>query len=175
MPGSARQCLERRRYPREPVFRVAILCSAAVLVAAGCGGSNGASTGASAPISHTVIATSKAFSDAGIPFSTAVTSNPYVRGQQVYLPAKVSGSEFTDHVLSMLSGSRLADRAGWVAWVWDSDAMAQKAVKTLPLSKWGVSDAKVTRVIDGNVIIVASNFVGAQKPKLDAALANLHG
>jgi hypothetical protein len=155
------------------VFRVAILCSVAVLVAAGCGG--GGSNGASAPLSHTVIATSKAFSDAGIPFNTAVTSNPYVRGQQVYLPAKVNGSEFTDHVLSMLSGSRLSSRTGWVAWVWDSDAMAQKAVKTLPLPKWGVSDAKVTRVVDGNVIIVASNFSGAQKPKLDAALANLHG
>jgi hypothetical protein len=155
------------------VLRVALLCSVAVLAASGCGGSGKSS--ATGGVSHTVIATSKAFSDAGIPFNTAVTSNPYVRGQQVYLPAKVNNTAFTDHVLSMLSGSRLVSRTGWVAWVFDSDAIAKKAVDTLPLAKWGVSPAKVTRVIDGNVIVVASNFSGAQKPKLDAALTNLHG
>ncbi len=62
-----------------------------------------------------------------------------------------------------------------MAWVFDSDAIAKKAVETLPLSKWGVSNGPVTRSIDGNVIVVASNFNGAEKPKLDAALANLHG
>lgn len=153
------------------MLRAALLCSLAVLAAAGCGG-KGSAAGAA---SHTVIETSKAFSDAGIPFGTAVTSNPYVRGQQVYLPTKLNGSELELHVLSMLSGSRLVSRTGWVAWVFDTDANAQQAVKTLPLGKWGVSGAKVTRAIDGNVIVVASNFGGVQKPKLDAALKNLHG
>jgi len=152
------------------VLRVALVCSLAVLAVTGCG-----SGGKSGAASHTVIETSKAFSDAGIPFNTAVTSNPYVRGQQVYLPTKLNGSELETHVLSMLSGSRLVSRTGWVAWVFDTDASAQTAVKRLPLAKWGVSDAKVTRAIDGNVIVVASNFSGAQKPKLDAALKNLHG
>ena len=156
------------------MFRVAVLCSIAVLAAAGCGGSgDGKSSGPSG--SHTVLETSKAFSDAGIPFDTLVTSNPYIRGQQIYLPADVNGTEFTDHVQAMLSGSKLAAHAGWVAWVFDSDATAKKAVETLPLSKWGVSTGPVARSIDGNVIVVASNFNGAEKPKLDAALANLHG
>ena len=153
------------------MLRVALICSLAVLAAAGCGGGGGKSGAAS----HTVLETSKAFSDAGIPFGTAVTSNPYVRGQQVYLPAKLNGSELQTHVQSMLSGSRLVTHTGWVVWVFDTDASAQKAVETLPLRKWGVSDAKVTRAIEGNVIVVASNFGGAQKPKLDAALKNLHG
>ena len=155
-----------------PVFRVAVLCSIAVLAAAGCGGSGKSSTPSG---SHTVLETSKAFSDAGIPFDTLVTSNPYIRGQQVYLPPGVDTSEFTDHVQAMLSGSKLAAHAGWVAWVFDSDAVAKKAVETLPLSKWGVSSGPVARSIDGNVIVVASNFNGAEKPKLDAALSNLHG
>jgi hypothetical protein len=155
------------------VLRVALLCSIAVVAVSGCGG--GGSSSASSAASHTVIEASKAFSDAGIPFGTAVTSNPYVRGQQVYLPEKVNTSEYLDHVQSMLSGSKLVSRTGWVAWVFDTDAIAKKAVETLPLSKWGVGSAKVTRAIDGNVIVVASNFVGAQKPKLDAALKNLRG
>ena len=155
------------------MLKVALFCSLAVLAVSGCGG-NG-SNSASDAASHTVIATSKAFSDAGIPFGTLVTSNPYVRGQQVYLPAKVNTNEYLDHVQAMLSGSRLVSRTGWVAWVFDTDAIAAKAAQTLPLNKWGVGSAKVTRAIDGNVIVVASNFAGAQKPKLDAALKNLHG
>ena len=154
------------------MLRAALLCSLAVLEVAGCGGGK---SGAADAASHTVIGTSKAFSDAGIPFDSVVTSNPYVRGQQVYLPTKLNGSELELHVLSMLSGSRLVTHAGWVAWVFDTDANAQKAVQTVPLATWGVNDVKVTRAIDGNVIVVASNFVGAQKPKLDAALKNLRG
>lgn len=151
------------------MLRVALLCSLAALAAAGCGGKSGAAGTAS----HTVIETSKAFSDAGIPFDAAVTSNPYVKGQQVYLPGKLNGGELQQHVLSMLSGSTLSAHAGWVVWVFDTDAGAQKAVQALPLAKWGAGERKITRAIDGNVIVVASNFGGAQKPKLDAALANL--
>jgi hypothetical protein len=161
-----------------PVRSLAILLFALVALAvAGCGGerSTGRAGGAGGAASHSIIEASKAFSDAGIPFGTLVTSNPYVRGQQVYLPGKLNGSELASHVLAQLSGSRLVSRTGWVAWVFDTDANAAGAVKTMPLRKWGVSDSKVTRAIDGNVIVVASNFSGAQKPKLDAALASLHG
>jgi hypothetical protein len=87
----------------------------------------------------------------------------------------LNGGELETHVVSMLSGSRLAGHAGWVAWVFDSDANAEKAVNTLPLSKWDVGGTKVRRAIDGNVIVVASNFSGAQKSGLDAALKNLNG
>lgn len=142
------------------------------LGAAGCGG--GKSSGASGQL-HSIIDVSRAFSDAGIPFGTLVTSNPYVNGQQVYLPGKLNGSEFATHVLAQLSGSGLAAHTGWDAWVFDTGAGAADAVKQLPLDKWGVSDAKVTRAIEGNVIVVASNFSGSQKPKLDAALKALHG
>ena len=153
-------------------MRKLLLLSAALVAlgAAGCGGKS-----SSAAPSHSIIAASKAFSDAGIPFGTLVTANPYVRGQQVYLPGKLNGSELATHVLAQLSGSRLVARTGWVAWVFDTDANAAAAVKQLPLDKWGVSDSKVTRAIDANVIVVASNFSGAQKPKLDAALKNLRG
>ena len=153
-------------------MRKLLLLSAALVAlgAAGCGDKSG-----SAAPSHSIIAASKAFSDAGIPFGTLVTANPYVRGQQVYLPGKLNGSELATHVLAELSGSRLVARTGWVAWVFDTDANAAAAVKQLPLDKWGVSDSKVTRAIDANVIVVASNFSGAQKPKLDAALKNLRG
>ena len=150
--------------------RIALICLLVVVTAlAGCGGSSPGKA------SHTVIETSKAFSDAGIPFNTAVTSNPYVRGQQVYLPSKLNGSKLEKHVLSMLSGSRLVSRTGWVAWVFDTDASAKKAVETLALVHWGVGGTTISRSIDGNVIVVASNFSGAQKPKLDAALKNLRG
>jgi hypothetical protein len=156
-----------------PVKRLSLLgCIVFATALAGCGGGSSSSSGAP---SHTVVEASKAFSDAGIPFGTLVTSNPYVRGQQVYLPGKLNGSPIQDHVLAMLSGSRLVTRTGWVAWVFDTDANAQQAIKTLPLAKWGVGSAKITRAIDGNVIVVASNFSGAQKPKLDQALTNLHG
>ena len=90
------------------------------LGAAGCGGKS-----SSAAPSHSIIAASKAFSDAGIPFGTLVTANPYVRGQQVYLPGKLNGSELATHVLAQLSGSRLVARTGWVAWVFDTDANAE--------------------------------------------------
>jgi hypothetical protein len=156
------------------VRRLVLLILALVaLLAAGCGGkSSGSGSGAA---SHSIIDASKAFSDAGIPFGTLVTSNAYIRGQQVYLPGKLNGSELASHVLAQLSGSRLVSRTGWIAWVFDTDASAASAVKTVPLAKWGVSDHRVTRAIDGNVIVVASNFSGAQEPKLDAALESLHG
>jgi len=141
-----------------------------VLAAAGCGG--GKST---AGPSSTVIDASKAFSDAGLPFTSEVTSNPYVAGQQVYLPGKLNGGGLGLHVLAFLSGSHITKHTGWVAWVFDTDANAAEAVKQLPLSNWGIGTAKITRVLKGNVIVVGSGFGGDQKSKLDAAIAALHG
>ncbi len=137
-----------------------------VLAAAGCGG--GKST---AGPSSTVIDASKAFSDAGLPFTSEVTSNPYIAGQQVYLPGKLNGGDLGLHVLAFLSGSHITKHTGWV----DTDANAAEAVKQLPLSNWGIGTAKITRVLKGNVIVVGSGFGGDQKSKLDAAIAALHG
>jgi hypothetical protein len=147
-----------------------LLCLVVVLVAAGCGGSK-----STAGPSSTVIDTSKAFSDAGIPFTSEVTSNPYVAGQQVYLPGKLNSGDLGLHVLAFLSGSHILQHTGWDAWVFDTDANAAEAVKQLPLSNWGVGTAKITRVLKGNVIVLGSGFAGDQKSKLDAAIAALHG
>jgi hypothetical protein len=147
-----------------------VLVFVLVLVAAGCGGGG---KGASGP-SSSVIDASKAFSDAGLAFTTEVTSNPYIANQQVYLPGKLNGSDLALHVLAQLSGSHITTHTGWVAWVFDSDANARAAVKTLPLQRWGVGTAKITRAIKGNVIVIASGFAGDQKSKLDAAIAALH-
>src|SRR5713226_4457990 len=106
-----------------------------VLVAAGCGGGKG-----SVAASSTVIDASKAFSDAGLAFTTEVTSNPYVANQQVYLPGKLNGGDLEQHVLAFLSGSHITTHTGWVAWVFDTDANATGAVKQLPLSNWGVGE-----------------------------------
>lgn len=50
------------------------------VLAAGCGPGSSGTTNAAAPQSHTVLGVSKAFYDAGIPFTTQTTFNPYVNG-----------------------------------------------------------------------------------------------
>jgi hypothetical protein len=144
-----------------------VLCFAVVLVAAGCGG------GKTGP-SNSVLETSKAFSDAGLPFTTEVTSNPYVRGQQVYLPGKLNGTALQDHVLAFLSGSRASTHAGWFAWVFDSNASADDAVKQLPLDQWGTtSGVTFTHAQKRNVILVGAGFAGADATQLNTAIAAL--
>ena len=70
--------------------RVAILLPLALLAAA-CGG--GKKAAGSAGQSHTVRAVAKAFYDAGLPFTALVTGNPYVTGQQPFLPGKLNSSD----------------------------------------------------------------------------------
>jgi len=141
------------------------------LAAAGCGG-GGSSSGQAQ--SHSVLAVSKAFADAGIPFSTLVTQNPYVTGQVVYLPGKLNTSSVRNEVqaeLSQLSGYRDVE-----AVVFATDADAARALKVVPLSRWGGSpSAPLSRVHDGNVIVVATGFDSADAKKLQAALASLKG
>jgi hypothetical protein len=152
------------------VLRAAAVVGILALLAAGCGGSSGGGNKAS----HTVVEASKAFSDAGIPFTSLVTSNPYISGQQVFLPLDLNGSDQSLNVLAQLNGSDTSTRNGWIAWVFDSNAHAQDAVKTVPLDKWGQGEAKITRALKGNVIVVASGFAtGAEKKHLDDALAAL--
>lgn len=141
-----------------------------MLVVAGCGG--GKSAGG-AKASHTVVETSKAFADAGIPFTSIVTSNPYIRGQQVFLPLSLNGSALSLNVLAQLTGTDTSTRSGWIAWVFDSDARAQDAVKQVPLAKWGEGQAQIARALKGNVIVVAAGFRGPEKKRLDDALAAL--
>jgi hypothetical protein len=152
------------------VLRLAALVAIAFLLA-GCGG--GGSSDSAPDASHSVLEVSKVFSDAGLPFTSLVTSNPYVRGQQVYLPLQLNGSKLSESVLAQLNGSQVSTRNGWIAWVFDTDAHAQEAVDTVPLNKWGTGEAKITRAIKGNVIVVASGFVGDEAKSLDDALANL--
>jgi len=158
------------------VRRLAIIASALALVlaAAGCGG-GGSSNNSSATQgqSHTVLAVSKAFYDAGIPFTSEQTFNPYVNGQAVFLPGKLNTSSLRNSIQVGLSQTGAFN--GVVAWVFDTDKNAAAALKVVPLSKWLTGDPPVVRVQDGNVIIVASGFKGAEAKKLQTALAAVKG
>lgn len=151
------------------MLRAAAVVGILALLAAGCGGKSAGGSKAS----YTVVEASKAFSDAGLPFTSLVTSNPYVTGQQVFLPLDLNGSDLSLTVLAQLNGSDTSTRNGWIAWVFDSNAHAQDAVKKVPLDKWGQGETKITRALKGNVIVVASGFTGPERKRLDDALAAL--
>jgi ABC-type glycerol-3-phosphate transport system substrate-binding protein len=155
------------------VRRIAIIASALALVlaAAGCGGSSNSSS--TQGQSHTVLAVSKAFYDAGIPFTSEQTFNPYVNGQAVFLPGKLNTSSLRNSIQAGLSQTGAFN--GAVAWVFDTDKNAAAALKVVPLSKWLTGDPPIVRVHDGNVIIVASGFKGAEAKKLQTALATVKG
>jgi hypothetical protein len=158
------------------VRRLAIIASALALVlaAAGCGGGGSSSNSSSTQgQSHTVLAVSKAFYDAGIPFTSEQTFNPYVNGQAVFLPGKLNTSSLRNSIQVGLSQTGAFN--GAVAWVFDTDKNAAAALKVVPLSKWLTGDPPVVRVHDGNVIIVASGFKGADAKKLQTALAAVKG
>lgn len=152
--------------------RLTPLLAALALLAAGCGSSGGSSGGAKGQ-SHTVLEVSKAFYDAGIPFTSLVTGNPYVTGQVPFLPFALNGSDMRFDVLAELNGSNTNTHTGEVVWVFDTDAHANQALKKVPLSRWGQGPAHITREQLGNVIVVASGFTGASKAKLDKALSAL--
>lgn len=138
------------------------------LVLAGCGGSGG-----SAKQSHSVLEVSKVFYDAGLPFTSIVTGNKYVTGQVPFLPFALNKSDLRFDVDAELNGSDLSAHTGEVVWVFDTDAHAQQALKTVPLAKWGQGPQHIVREQFGNVIVVASGFTGASKAKLDQALSSL--
>jgi hypothetical protein len=143
-----------------------------VLLAAGCGGGGGSSSAPSGQ-SHSVVEVSKAFYDAGLPFTSLVTGNKYVAGQVPFLPFQLNGSDLRFDVEAELNGSDTTLHTAEVVWVFDTDAHAQKALDTVPLAKWGEGPLKITRVHLGNVIVVADGFTGASKAKLDKAIAAL--
>ncbi len=116
---------------------------------------------------------SKAFYDAGIPFTSEQTFNPYVNGQAVFLPGKLNTSSLRNTILAGLSQTH--EFTGAVAWVFDTDAHAASALKVVPLSQWLSGDPPIVRVHDGNVIIVASGFKGSDAKKLQTALAAVKG
>ncbi len=154
--------------------RIALIASALALVlaAAGCGGGSNNSSATNGQ-SHTVVAVSKAFYDAGIAFTSQQTFNPYVNGQAVFLPGKLNTSPLRNTIEAGLS--QTGSFNGAVAWVFDTDKSAAAALKVVPLSKWLAGDPPIVRVHDGNVIIVASGFKGAEAKKLQTALAALKG
>ena len=144
--------------------RLIVLLAALALLAAGCGGSGGAKQ------SHSVLDVSKAFYDAGLPFTSIVTGNPYVTGQVPFLPFALNKSNARFNVDAQLNGSDLSSHTGDVVWVFDTDAHAKQALKTVPLAKWGQGPQNIIRGVYGNVVVVASGFTGASKAKLDQAL-----
>jgi hypothetical protein len=148
------------------VRRIVVLLASLAFLAAGCGG-NGAKQ------SHSVLDVSKAFYAAGLPFTTLVTSNPYVSGQVPFLPNALVKSDLRLDVQAQLSASETAEHTGIVVWVFDTDAHANQALKAVPLAGWGEGAQHATRKQSGNVIVVGSGFTGASKAKLDEALADL--
>lgn len=149
--------------------RLIVLLATLALVAAGCGGGGGATK----KQSHSVLEVSKAFYDAGLPFTSIVTGNKYVTGQVPFLPLKLNTSDLRFDVEAELNGSNTTDHTGQVVWIFDTDAHAQEALKQVPLQKWGQGPQHITREQFGNVIVVASGFTGAPKAKLDQALKSL--
>lgn len=135
------------------------------LLVAGCGGGKQ---------SHSVLDVSKAFYDAGLPFTAIVTGNPYVTGQVPFLPSALNQSDVRYQVDAELSESDTGSHSGVIAWVFDTDAHASAALKAVPLAKWGEgAAAPVDRAVFGNVVAVAVAFAGAEKAKLDRALSAL--
>lgn len=151
--------------------KLVTLCGVLGLVLAGCGGSGSSSGGGKQ--SHSVLQVSKAFYDAGLPFTGIVTGNPYITGQVPFLPFGLNKSDVRFQVQAELSGSDVSLHTGEVVWVFDTDAHANAALKTVALSKWGQGPSHITREQLGNVIVVASGFTGASKAKLDQALSAL--
>ena len=150
-------------------MRKLLLLLALTLPAAGCGGGGGHG----AKQSHSVLDVSKAFYDAGLPFTSLVTGNPYVTGQVPFLPLGLNKGDLRFDVQAQLSGSNTTTHTGEVVWVFDTDAHAQQALKAVPLQQWGQGPQHITRKQSGNVIVVASGFTGASKAKLDQALSAL--
>jgi hypothetical protein len=148
-----------------------LLIAPFALVVAGCGGGSSGSSGGKQ--SHTVLQVSKVFYDAGLPFTGIVTGNEYVTGQVPFLPFALNKSAVRFQVDAELSGSDLNAHTGEVVWVFDTDAHANAALKTVPLQKWGQGPQNIVRQQFGNVIVVASGFTGASKAKLDQALSGL--
>jgi hypothetical protein len=142
------------------------------LLAAGCGGGSKPSSGGTGQ-SHSVLDVSKAFYDAGLPFTSLVTGNKYVNGQTPFLPFALNSSDLRFNVQAELNGSDTTDHTAQIAWVFDTDAHAQQALDKVPLAKWGQGPLQIARAHLGNVIVIADGFTGAKKSKLDKALAAL--
>ncbi|MHB8468955.1 MAG: hypothetical protein ACYDCH_04265 [Gaiellaceae bacterium] len=150
--------------------RLAVLGLLVAALAAGCGGGGSKSGPAQ---SHSILEVSKAFYDQGIGFTQETTFNPYVNGQAVFLPGKLNTGNLRDSIQALLTQTSTANFTGAIAWVFDSDAHAEAALKIVPLKAWAQGSPPIVRVHDGNVIVTASGFRGDLKKKLDAALATL--
>ena len=87
--------------------RLVVLLASLALLAAGCGGGGKAQ-------SHSVLEVSKAFYDAGLPFTGVVTGNQYVTGQEPFLPLALNQSDMHFNVQAQLSGSNTSFHTGEV-------------------------------------------------------------
>ena len=118
--------------------RLLLLVAPLALVAAGCGGGGGAAKGPS----HSVLEVSKAFYDAGLPFTGIVTGNPYVTGQTPFLPAQLNKSDVRFDVLAELSGTNTSDHTGEVVWVTEVTSPLASTVTAVGLPSGSVTRAR---------------------------------
>lgn len=146
--------------------KLLVLLAPLALLAAGCGGGGSKQ-------SHSVLDVSKAFYDAGIPFTGIITGNPYVTGQTPFLPLSLNSSDLRFDILAELSGSNTNTHTGEIVYVFDTNQHANQAVAAVPLAKWGTGPTAITRRQLGNVIVVASGFTGSSKAQLLKAIAAL--
>lgn len=156
--------------------RVALpaLATATVVALLGCGASKtteitvtrtiqgtASNTSATAGSSHPLSAgqVAQAFSQAGVPFATEQDrnpTNPYLRAsrQSILLPRRAQ--PFARHVSAFLIATNPVTFRGEMAYVFDSPATAEAAVRAEPLAQWMSSNNHITRARVANVVILAT-------------------
>ena len=134
------------------MWRAAVIGVAAALLA-GCGG-----TGST----HSVRDVEQAFSDHGVPFTGEYVPNPYLRQEKPFLPGELVQKGFERHLKGELGAQSSTTFATRIAWVFDSEKSARRAVRLLPLARW-FQGRDVLRVRKDNVVIVYSRGSGRDR------------
>ena len=141
------------------------------MITAGCGSSHGFS----------VRDVERAFFKAGVPFEheqlvNTQPANPYLKPRQgpVTLPRKAK--PLFEHLQAVLTkGANPATFTGGIqAFVFNSKANADAALKAEPLSQWLETTNSAIRVQDKNVLVLAVPSDSAEARRIRRAIASLH-
>ncbi len=136
---------------------LAALGTVAVLsVVSGCGSSSS---------SHELTArqVERAFWRAGVPFANEqdrIPANPYLRASRQSFPLPRRAQPFAKHVSAFLIATNPVTFRAEMAYVFDSPANAEAAVRAEPLAQWMTSNNQATRAQVANVVILATTPAG---------------